>query len=611
MTIIILLLLLSLGSITFLVSFMISRDLRVTAEDSNFTANAQAASATETILRSVSSAVVFLLNSLDEVPSPEAVERLCNYFFEENRNIAAVLLPEDGGIPKPGSASFLLNQGFFQQNEIDPSLIAAYAGGEGESLRRAFAGEALIQNGAPVFEIPMLVFFLPLSPSGSQTNRAALIFFSSDSLTQPFGAGSNVSYLINAEGDLLVHPDHSLVRSGRNIGDEEFIKTMRASGDLSRQTLYTDSQGLRYFGAYTQLSLANLAVITSVEYNVVFEGIAATTRRNIYLSAAVLFLSVLLIWFFSKTISVPVKHLAAAATRIKEGEFEISLKAEGRDEIGLLTENFVEMGRGLAERERLKDTFGRFINKEIAERAMRGELGLGGETKQVTIFFSDIRDFTAISERLEPYEVVAFLNDYMTRMVACVNDTGGVVDKFIGDAVLAVWGAPVSTGDRALDALACVRAALMMRESLKEFNRGRGDFKKPLIRIGCGINTGDVVAGQIGSSERMEYTVIGDAVNLASRTEGLNKPLATDILVTEYTWDLVKDQVVAEEMPSVTVKGKEKPLRLFAVINLREEGLVRQGPQNLAELRQFLGVAAPDLGKVNLGEEKKYKIGNE
>ena len=178
---------------------------------------------------------------------------------------------------------------------------------------------------------------------------------------------------------------------------------------------------------------------------------------------------------------------------------------------------------------------------------------------------------------------------------------------------MAVWGAPTSSGSPREDALNCIRAALRMRAALMQFNRGRGGDKKPIIRIGCGINSGPVVAGQIGSQKRMEYTVIGDAVNLASRTEALNKPMGTDILITEYTYKLVHDQVLVEEMPSVTVKGKEKPPRMFAVINMPNEkgipGAGEKGPTSLNQIRNVLGIPIPDFAKVNLNEdEKKYKI---
>jgi adenylate cyclase len=204
-------------------------------------------------------------------------------------------------------------------------------------------------------------------------------------------------------------------------------------------------------------------------------------------------------------------------------------------------------------------------------------------------------------------------------MVECVEKTNGVVDKFIGDSVMAHWGTAYTTGDAAHDALNGVRAALLMRVNLLEMNSKRGinDPGNPHIRIGCGINSGIVTVGQIGSTQRMEYTVIGDAVNLASRTEALNKPLGTDILITEETWDLVGKYLITEEMPAVQVKGKEKPVRMFAVINLKvgKKGKApapeQPHPWTLAETRNMLGISAPDLSKVDTNaEEKKYKIGS-
>jgi adenylate cyclase len=623
------LLLISLGAITVMASVLITNDVRTTAESNNLTINTRSSAEAERILTGTRNDMLLLLRMLNAL-SPVESERITDYFFEEKPDIAAAAIidtkPADnsggniGGAPAAGEIRFI-NLEFFRRNEIEPSLVETFihsldekkimeeAASPREGVNTGSSGEILL-NAAPVFEIPLLAMLLPLNLRGEE--KIALLLFSSDPLTEAFGTGTNVSFMINREGDILAHADHSLVRSGANFSGHPFILSMRINKESvqTRQTLFTDEDGKRYFGAYTGLSLGGAAVITNVEYDLIFEGAAATTRRNIFLTAGVLFLSILFVWFFSKTISNPLRSLSAAAEKIRDGQYEVDLAAKSGDEIGLLTESFVEMSRGLAERERLKDTFGRFINKEIAEQAMKGELKLGGETKQVSIFFSDIRDFTAMSEKFQPHDVVEFLNQYLTRMVDCVNQTSGVVDKFIGDAIMGVWGAPVSSGSPAGDALNCVRTALLMRESLGEYNKTRGSVRRPVIRMGCGINTGDVVAGQIGSSQRMEYTVIGDAVNLASRTEALNKPLHTDILITENTWVLVKDYIIAEEMPPVTVKGKEKPVRLFAVVGLRaRQGAVQSGPVTLAELRRQLGVTAPDLDKVDMdGEEKKYKI---
>jgi adenylate cyclase len=248
---------------------------------------------------------------------------------------------------------------------------------------------------------------------------------------------------------------------------------------------------------------------------------------------------------------------------------------------------------------------------------MRGEIKPGGLPKHGTIFFSDIRGFTEKSEnftkefgREASDKIVFWLNNYFTRMVECVEKTNGVVDKFIGDAVMAHWGTAYSAGSPAKDAFNCVKSALMMRKALLLINKNRrlNDPGNPPIAIGCGINTGMVTAGQIGSDIRMEYTVIGDPVNLASRIESLNKPLGTDILISEDTWRLVKYFFITEEMPSVTVKGKEKPVRIFAVVNHIS---VTSGPKTLAEVRSLLGITPPDVSKVDTNaEEKKYKIGS-
>jgi len=183
------------------------------------------------------------------------------------------------------------------------------------------------------------------------------------------------------------------------------------------------------------------------------------------------------------------------------------------------------------------------------------------------------------------------------------------VDKFIGDAVMAHWGTAYTDGSPFKDAYNCVKASLMMRQALYEMNRGRtaGSYANPPIRIGCGINTGIVTAGQLGSDVRMEYTVIGDPVNLASRIESLTKPLGADILISEDTWSLVREKFITEEMPSVTVKGKEKPVRIFAVVNFMG---ANRGPVTLRDVRNLLGIEPPDMTKVDVNaDEKKYKIG--
>jgi adenylate cyclase len=636
------LLLFSLSLITALVSVMVTNDVRITAEDNNLNINSRSAAEAESALASIRSNALVLLDTLAAAGnSPILSRQAAAFFFERNQDIAAIVvatphsslsnnesplansqpsnpLATPSSLPTlhsshsnedPSLSTLLINDRFFLANALDSDLVNSFLASSGEALGRAEAGETLILNGMPVFGVPLLVLVYPWNGNG--TNEAAAVFFSSEFLSDTFETGANSSYMINGEGDVLVHQQRGMVGAGANFENQDFIRSVRENTRTSMQNLYTGEDGRRYFGAFTKLSLANAVVITNIDYEVVFEGIRATTRRNIYLTLAVLLAAVICIRIFSKTISKPLGALTEAAERIEGGHFDVSLKPKTRDEIGVLTVSFDRMAQALG-------IFGRFTNREIAVRAMRGEIKPGGLPKHATIFFSDIRDFTAKSENFtREYgaeasdRIVYWLNDYLTRMVECVEKTGGVVDKFIGDSVMAHWGTAYSSGSVAEDAFNCVKAALMMRSALLAMNRGRreDDPRNPRIRIGCGINTGIVTAGQIGSEQRMEYTVIGDPVNLASRTESLNKPLATDILITEDTWELAGGRLVVEEMPPVTVKGKEKPVRLFAVLKLREtEGK----PETLTELREMLGIAPPDLSVLNtMFEEKKYKIGGE
>ncbi|MDR1286389.1 MAG: HAMP domain-containing protein [Treponema sp.] len=604
------LVLFSLSLITALVSVMVSSDVRITAEDNNLNVNSRSAAEAESTLNRIRSNALVLLDTLAAAGSAPALSRqAAAFFFERNQDIAAVVVTAPGAPP----SVLLVNDRFFIANETDAALVNGFLTASAGETNRAVMGESVILNGTPVFGIPLLCLLYPWQEGGY--SEAAAVFFSPEALSETFETGANSSFMINGEGDLLVHPEHDLVRAGASFSGHDFIRSMRENADRgqNRQNLYTGEDGRRYFGAFSDLSLAGAAVITTIEYDLVFEGIAATTRRNIYLTVAVILAAVIFTRLFSNTISRPLKVLAGAAEQIEGGQFELALEPKTSDEVGVLTVSFDRMSKALG-------IFGRFTNREIAVRAMRGEIKPGGLPKMATVFFSDIRSFTEKSENFTREfgdgasdRIVRWLNEYFTRMVDCVEKTGGVVDKFIGDAVMAHWGTAYTSGSAVEDAFNGVRAALMMRASLLEMNRGRdsGDPGNPPIRIGCGINTGIVTAGQIGSDKRMEYTVIGDPVNLASRTEALNKPLGTDILITENTWELVGDRIIAEEMPPVRVKGKAKPVRLFAVIGLKNGGGQNEGTLGtLAELRELLGIEPPEPGTAGLEtEEKKYKIG--
>jgi PAS domain S-box-containing protein len=223
----------------------------------------------------------------------------------------------------------------------------------------------------------------------------------------------------------------------------------------------------------------------------------------------------------------------------------------------------------ISDEKRLKSTMYRYMTQELAEQLLEsGSLELGGDRKDVSILFSDIRSYTSLTEKLEAEEVVGMLNEYFETMVEAIFQHKGTLDKYIGDAIMAVFGSPLPLKDHAWKS---VQTAIAMRHRLTEFNQRRKLDGKDQIHIGIGINSGSVISGNIGSSKRMEFTAIGDGVNLSSRLEGASKQYGCDIIISENTYEKCKDDVIVRELDQIRVKGKSKAVSIYELVSLKTE----------------------------------------
>jgi adenylate cyclase len=259
------------------------------------------------------------------------------------------------------------------------------------------------------------------------------------------------------------------------------------------------------------------------------------------------------------------KRVNFALKRVEELDYVHVEPIHTGDELEALASGFNRMVDGLRERDKLRTTFGKYMTASVMEHLLAGKVELGGKSLRVTVLFSDIRGFTSISERMAPQNLVALLNEYFTEMVTIVMDENGVVDKYIGDAIMVVFGAPVPKPG---DAVNAVRAAVRMRRALHDLNERLATRGLAALRTGIGIHTGDVVAGNIGSDRRMEYTVIGDAVNLASRLESNTKELGVNVLMSQDTYDATKAHVEVRPVREITVKGRAQPVMTYEVLGL-------------------------------------------
>ena len=590
------LVILVLGITVALVYILFAKDQSVTAKSNTISLNETTANAVQTKFQNIQSSVNNYLNVIYVLRGDEDFEKEERMFFNQlcraNPELLFIYTDEDGYKASPYQDKTIATSG--------ESVFASWVKRNPIVTNSVKRGNIEIKDLSDALERPYSIGVM-----FKNADNFVCAAFDVETLKETCFKNSNASYVVNTRGEALIYETNETIIEAGTIPPFEVVEEIM-NNSSGNQYKFKDSSDNNWIYIRTSILDNSCSVITLTSESSILKAINLTALRIIAISVAVFFLAILIIRFFSRTLTNPIEDLVAATNSIDKGNYDIHLRPRTKDEIGFLTDRFVNMAGGLAERQRLMSTFTKFVNKDIAEKAASGQLTLGGEDKNATVFFSDIRSFTAMSEKMTAPQVVEFLNDYFTRMVDCVNKTNGIVDKFIGDAVMAVWGAATTNGSASEDAWAAVKAALMMRIALYHFNENQIKHGRNPIKIGCGINSGPIVAGQIGSEDHMNYTVIGDTVNLASRTEALNKPFATDILITENTYLLVKDKIIAEEMPGVHVKGKTDPIKMYAVVNAK--GV--KGPQDIHKLREFLGWDEPELDKVNTDEEeKKYKIG--
>ena len=318
-----------------------------------------------------------------------------------------------------------------------------------------------------------------------------------------------------------------------------------------------------------------LYALVQRSYDQALEPLVALRRRIAAIGAAALIAALAIGGGFANAITAPIRLIVQAMRDVRQGNLRRRLSLRREDEIGYMAGSFDEMVAGLEERERIKETFGRFVSKEVADVVLSGRVSLDGERREVTILFQDIRGFTTLSEKSDPSDLVQLLNEFFTEIVAAVEAEGGVIRQFTGDGVMALFGAPIAHAD---DPERAVRAALDMVRRLGGLNERWAERGRPQLRIGVGVHTGDVVAGQFGPDERVEYSVIGDPVNLASRIEGLTKEVKATVLISGVTASRLGPGFRFGQRVVVPVRGKEAPVEVVEVIGHEGAGAMRAPP---------------------------------
>ncbi|MEZ4265493.1 MAG: adenylate/guanylate cyclase domain-containing protein [Myxococcota bacterium] len=382
-------------------------------------------------------------------------------------------------------------------------------------------------------------------------------------------------------------PDGTRERiAARDIGDPKLREVLRAL----EQSRGAGAAGLDDHQGTLETPVGTMAVeVTAVrdartlDWHIValvpeaafMSHIERTTRITLALCVGAGLLGLLIAFFVSRRISEPLRVLANKARRIHQGDLSVTFEDDSRDEIGELNATMAEMVEGMRDRDFIRAAFGRYVSPDLVDRfiAEPSSLDLGGSLVRVTLLMSDLRGFTRLSEALPPQKMVRLLNQYLGAMTEVIRAHRGTIIEFIGDAILVVFGAPLSAED---DPVRAVHCAIAMELRLRELNAANALAGLPVLSMGIGLHTGDVVAGNIGSDQQAKYGVVGEAVNLTARIESLT--LGTQLIMSDALRETVGDIVVTGAHRVVRVKGITHALSIWNVRGIGGDAPLDLGP---------------------------------
>ncbi|MCB1190907.1 MAG: HAMP domain-containing protein [Leptospiraceae bacterium] len=517
---------------------------------------------------------LLLLTNVQEFKTPEQKKTFIDLFFKNDKDFLMV-----GVFTKEGdkliSETTLYNLEFLKEYELLEFDIDKTVTMHSRNFLKSFAGKPSVNNVSIGVKIPIFAISFPLK---EQQDKIVVGIFHTDKIKDSFvktKGGISETYLVNDQGDVIAHPDEKLLVEEKNLFDSEIVKAMLTSKFDNGQKTYKDKySGIKYIGAYKKIGFAGVGVISVVPEEKALAEVYNIQRRNILIMVITLCMAFLVIYNFSNTLTKPLLMLVGATKEIESGNFQIDIKPTARDEVGLLTNSFVDMGKGLEERDKVKNILGNMVDPVVVKEAMIDLQALKrGSEKQITSFFSDVASFSTISEKLSSVELAALLNEYLSAMTIILKNHEGVLDKYIGDAIVGIFNAPVDVKDHPL---AAARASVEMISKLGELREywTKNNLYIPeaqAMNIRIGLNSGPAKVGFMGTDALASYTMMGDTVNLAARLEAAGKDYGVDILISESTKKQIEGEMVTKFLDLVRVKGKNEPVQIYQLICKKTE----------------------------------------
>ncbi|MCB1192457.1 MAG: HAMP domain-containing protein [Leptospiraceae bacterium] len=443
------------------------------------------------------------------------------------------------------------------------------------SFMESFYGMSILHNMSQSASHPIFAISLPSSEE-TEINTILVVIVKLERIISVFKErGITTVFMVNHKGIVIAHPDSSITLSGSNFMDTNTVQSAFTSKVNNGQFDYIEKEsGKRYLVSYRKLGFANSGILATIPEDKAFEAVYMIQNRNIFIMVISLCVALIVVYLFAKTISLPILALLAATLEITKGNFRVDIKPQSKDEVGLLTKHFVSMGLGLEEREKVKNILGSMIDPTVVEEAMKDlQVLKRGKEQEITAFFSDVASFSTISEQLSSVDLAGLLNEYLSAMTIILKKHDGVLDKYIGDAIVGIFNAPVDVEEHCKKAARASLEMIRKLQELREYWKSKNMYSKEAqsMDIRIGLNTGLAKVGFMGTDALASYTMMGDTVNLAARLEAAGKDYGVNILISESVKYNISNEMFTRLLDLVRVKGKNEPVKVYELICSKNE----------------------------------------
>jgi len=442
-------------------------------------------------------------------------------------------------------------------------------------FKKSFSGLSTLINASQGFQEPIICISIPpLEDDDDKTNDVILvIMIKLEIILDAFKkSGITETFMVSGDGTVIAHHDPKLLLGGKNLIESPIVRGMLSSQTTNGQQSFEGEDGRRYLGSFQKLKyrFSNIGIISTIPEDKAFEAVYEIQERNIYIMIISLCTSLVVIVIFAKSLSSPILSLLDETVKISKGMFKLNIQRTTNDEVGILTDYFITMAKGLEEREKVKSILGSMIDPVVVQEAMNDLIALKrGSEKTITAFFSDVAGFSNISEQLKSVDLASLLNEYLSAMTLILQKHNGVLDKYIGDAIVGIFGAPVDVPNHSIKACHASLQMITKLSDLRDYWVKNNLYSKEAqeMDVRIGLNTGPAKVGFMGTDNMGSFTMMGDTVNLAARLEAAGKDYGVNILISEMIKDNIQNEFFIRELDLVRVKGKNEPVKLYELIS--------------------------------------------